>query len=254
MILPSLKASPWTLFPSQPVSWRNTIVRLCMRGCTVTQEVQEIITIKCAKSVWQRAHTCGKTSSKSAVPVGFFKIKHKNQHVIFFYFLFFDETTIYRTKSHPWRCSTSSWKNRETEEAKMQFQPHHGLSAGGRHACTQADKNGGEETTRGGGVFCCWLACSSEAFLLSNIFAGPDLLLGSISATVMFHSAHRRHDIIVTTGPNLTSTFKLQLDFHKATGGIHHRTYNSAHKVLKVCVCQRGFQSNHSWKRRFHTD
>lgn len=126
----------------------------------------------------------------------------------------------------------------------MQFQPHRGLSAGGRHACTQADNNGGEETTGGGVILL--LACSSEAFLLSNIFAGPDLLLGSISSTVMFHSAHRRHDIIVTIGPNLTSTFKLQLDFHKATGGIHHRRYNSAHKVLKVCVCQRGFQCNHS--------
>lgn len=103
-----------------------------------------------------------------------------------------------------------------------------------------------EKKRLGGELFCCWLACSSEAFLLSNIFAGPDLLLGSISATVMFHSVHRRHDIIVTIGPNLTSTFKLQLDFHKATGGIHHRTYNSTHKVLKVCVCQRGFQCNHS--------
>lgn len=32
----------------------------------------------------------------------------------------------------------------------MQFQPHRGLSAGERHACTQADNNGEEETTRGG--------------------------------------------------------------------------------------------------------
>lgn len=33
----------------------------------------------------------------------------------------------------------------------MQFQPRRGLSAGGRHVCTQADNNGGEEKTGGAG-------------------------------------------------------------------------------------------------------
>lgn len=98
--------------------------------------------IKCVKSVRQRAHMC---THKSAVPV--FSRSSTRTSMCFF---FWDETTIYRTGSHPWRSSTSSWKNRETEEAKMEFQPHHGLSAGGRHVCTQADNNG-EETTGGGG-------------------------------------------------------------------------------------------------------
>lgn len=40
----------------------------------------------------------------------------------------------------------------------MQFQPHRGLSAGGRHACTQADNNGGEETAGGGYLAASWLA------------------------------------------------------------------------------------------------
>lgn len=31
----------------------------------------------------------------------------------------------------------------------MRFQSHRGLSAGGHYACTQADNNGGEETTWG---------------------------------------------------------------------------------------------------------
>lgn len=53
MIFLSLTVCLWGLFPSQSVG-------------TVTQQVKEIVKIKCVKWLRQPAHMCGKTSSKSS--------------------------------------------------------------------------------------------------------------------------------------------------------------------------------------------
>lgn len=138
MIFLPLTVCLWCLFPSQSVS-------------TVTQQVQEIVKTKCVKWLRRPAHTCGKTSSESSS--GVFQDQVQEPACFFGG----ERRQFIAPNLHPWRCSTSSWQNRETEEAKMQFQPCCGLSAGGHHACTQADNNGGEESA-GGSYFAGWLA------------------------------------------------------------------------------------------------
>lgn len=86
-------------------------------------------------------------------PVGFFKIKYKNQHV---FLGGRDDNLLYRIYTPD--SVRPPAERTETEEAKMQFQPCCGLSPGGDHACTQADNNGGEERAGGSYFAPGWLA------------------------------------------------------------------------------------------------
>lgn len=148
--------------------------------CTGTQEVQEIIKIKGVKSFQQRENTCGMTSSKRAVPVGFFKSTRTSMGGVVFFWGggLLDDTLLH------WITPLMAFnlQLKDPRDGKGKYI----VSAWPWPLCRWAPclHPSWKQSRR-------YLTCSSEAFLLLNIFAGPDLLLASISATVMLPLTQR---------------------------------------------------------------